>query len=133
VAELLRVDDRAHGLDDAVYDVERDHVDEAALGVEEERARLPVDLGGPAAHAESLHLPAQAEEEPADAVLPVDRARPRGRPPAPVAVDDDVRGEQADEALGVVLLASTCRLARTASWRQLSSLFPTTPATSSYP
>ena len=44
VPELVRVDDRAHALDPAVGDVERHHADHALLAVQQERARLAVDL-----------------------------------------------------------------------------------------
>src|SRR5918999_6413980 len=44
VPQLVRVDDRAHGLDLALRDVEGHHGDQPALAVEEERTRLPVYL-----------------------------------------------------------------------------------------
>jgi len=47
VRELVRVHDRAHRLDLAIRDVERHHVDDLAVGVEERRAGLAVDLDGP--------------------------------------------------------------------------------------
>src|SRR3954464_11163669 len=44
VAELVRVDDRAHRLDPAVGDVDLDDVDQAALRIQELRARLAIDM-----------------------------------------------------------------------------------------
>jgi hypothetical protein len=45
VSELVRVDDRVDALDVAARDLERHHPDQPALGVEQQRARLAVDLG----------------------------------------------------------------------------------------
>src|SRR3954447_21281660 len=44
VLQLVRVDDRAHGLDLLLRDVEDRHADQPALAVEEQRAWLAVDL-----------------------------------------------------------------------------------------
>src|SRR3954464_15746093 len=74
VAELVRVDDRAHRLDPAVGDVERDDVNQAAFRIQELRARLAIDM-----HRLRADAQVGAEAEPGvqqldEAFAPVDRA-----------------------------------------------------------
>ncbi len=44
VPQLVGIDDSAHGLDLAFCDVEHHHAAQPALGVEEQRTGLPIDL-----------------------------------------------------------------------------------------
>jgi hypothetical protein len=44
VPQLVRVDDRSHGLDLSAGDLERQHADQLPSAVEHERARLAVHL-----------------------------------------------------------------------------------------
>jgi hypothetical protein len=83
MAQLVRVDDLADRLHDAVSDVEREHVGQAAVGVEADRTGLPVDLRAANVDAELLHLLAEPAEQLGDALAAVDRARPRRRLAAP--------------------------------------------------
>jgi hypothetical protein len=53
VAQLVRVDDRAHALDLPLGHVEDQHADQPALAIEEQRPRLPVDLGAARGEAEA--------------------------------------------------------------------------------
>src|SRR5207253_6102865 len=90
VAQLGGVDDRAYGLDDAVSDVEREHVDEPSVPIDDDRAGLAVHLRRLDGDAELAHLPAEADQQAADALPAGDRMRPRRARSAAVAVDDDV-------------------------------------------
>ena len=76
MSELVRVADRAHGLDAAVGDVEREDEDRRVLGAEEDRARLPVDLDQPhASDVELLPPRGGAEEQAQDPVAAANAAR----------------------------------------------------------
>jgi hypothetical protein len=103
MAELLGIDDRADGLDEAIGDLDRNDIDQAAVRVEEHRARLAVYLGSPHAQAELPRLPADAGQELRDAVAAEDRARPRRGLAAAVAVDGCIGGDELDQALEVAL------------------------------
>ena len=88
----------------AVGDVERKDGDELSLAVEEQRARLTVDLRASERGADHDHLAAEAEQKSGDVVAAVDRPAPGRAFAAAVAVDDDVVGQQPDEAVGVAVL-----------------------------
>ena len=126
----------------------------APVRVVEHRARLAVDLVQLHRDAQPRSCAARAPRQAADAVAADDRARPGRTLAAAVAVHDDIGGEQLDQAVHVAVVdgleealgelvalppatprsaacSSTWRRARTASWRQLSSLLPTIAAISS--
>src|SRR5439155_9812193 len=89
------------GLDDAVGDVEREHVDEPSVPIDDDRAGLAVHLRRLDGDAELAHLPAEADQQAADALPAGDRMRPRRARSAAVAVDDDVAREQVEQSLEV--------------------------------
>jgi hypothetical protein len=95
VLELVRVDHRADRLYQAVGDVERYHACHPACGVVDHRARLAVDQGGLPVRTILLGATEQPEDEPGDAVRPVQRLTPGQALAAAVADHDDVGGEQA--------------------------------------
>jgi hypothetical protein len=103
-AELVRVDDRADGLDPSVGDVEGEDAQQAAVRVEGEQAGVAVDLGRGVADADGAAAAGQAEQQPGDPLGPVHRGgQGRGLATA-VAVQDGVGGQQADQAVGVALV-----------------------------
>ena len=100
--ELLGVDDASYRLNEVVGDVERDGDDGASVRVEDQGPGLSVDLDVPDGTRAKTRQPiCSAEQQPGNSLPPVDGARERGSPAAPVAVGDNVRGEQTNETLRV--------------------------------
>ena len=83
--------------------IERKDADELALAVEEQRARLTVDLRAAERGADVDQLVAEAEQEPGDVVAAVNRPAPGRAFAAAVAVADDVVRKQPEEAVGVAV------------------------------
>jgi hypothetical protein len=104
VAKLVGVDDRTDGLDAAVGDVDGQHPEEAAVGAGGEEAGVAVDLGRAALDAGGPAAAGQTDQEPGDPLGAVDGGGEGGGLAAPVAVEDGVGGQQADQALGVALV-----------------------------
>jgi hypothetical protein len=104
VAQLLGIGDGVDGLDQSVGDVERDDQDGPPIVAEEQRPGLAVDLGEPhLLGAQELEPGSEPGQQPGDPLAPVHRPRERLGFPATVGVGDDVRGQQANEPLGVPL------------------------------
>src|SRR5262249_45915253 len=101
-AQLVRVDDPAHGLHVAVDDVDRHDADQAARPVEEHRPRLAVDLGAAGGDSE-LARPAAALPQTGCTLAPLHRPRPGRALAAAAALGDGVRGEELHEALEVAV------------------------------
>src|SRR5580700_11556623 len=90
--------DRADGLDLAVGDVDAEHADQAAVGCEDERSRLAVDLGRPD---RPLHVPqlvANRSQKPGNVLAADDGPAPGWPDSAVVTVHLDVGGQQVEEA-----------------------------------
>ncbi len=101
VAELVRVDHGADRLDLPVGDVEGEHVDHPSLGVVGDRAGLAVDPGRPLRRTEQAAPAEQAAEQPQHRLPPDEWLTERLRLAAAVAVEDHVRGEQAEQRVQV--------------------------------
>jgi len=104
VPELAGIDDRPHPPNLPVGDVERHHPDQPTLAVEQERARLSVDVHVTdvgSADLEALARPGQKRSRHAPA--PVQRPGERGDLAAAVAVQHDVVREQRLERAEVAL------------------------------
>jgi hypothetical protein len=104
VRELVGIRHSTQRLHEVFGDVERDRDDEHPLGIEEQRARLTVDLGevqsvDPQAPTSGGALP----QEPRNALAPVDRARERERLPTAVRVGGDIGGKEIDQLIDVAL------------------------------
>jgi hypothetical protein len=105
MAQLVRVGDRAHTLDPAVGDVEDRDAEQLALGVEEERARLAVDLLAARREATKAGEGAQAPDQQARHLrAAVDGTWGCGYFAAAIAAEDDVVGEQLLQSVEVALL-----------------------------
>src|SRR5450755_3235841 len=103
VAQLVPADDRADGVHLAVGDIECDDGDQSAVGVEEERAGLTVDLRRAYHRPGRAGLPPKADEQSADAVAAGDRAPPRTPHAAAVTVDRDISRQHRDQAVQVAV------------------------------
>src|SRR5262249_49812418 len=101
--QLLGIDDRADRLDDAVRNVDRDDIDQTLGRVEEHRARWAVDRAPVAGQATLRPRGVAAPQQRGPILASDDRLRPGRDVTAAVAVDDDVRREQLDEAIHVAL------------------------------
>ena len=113
VAQLVGVDDRAHGLDLALRDVEDHDADQPALEVVDQRPRLPVDLR--AAQDEAAQAGARAQprrQRTRHTGAAVDRAGEGGRLAAAVAAEHDVVGQQLLERFEIALLGGREEAAR---------------------
>src|SRR5262249_61996352 len=84
--------------------VDRHHVHETAVGIEEHRARLAVDLHAADGDSELAGVAAEALEEAGDLLPSEDRVTPRRARAAAVAVHDRVGREQVDEPAHVAVL-----------------------------
>src|SRR6266542_2266761 len=98
MAQLVGVDDGTDGLDGAIDDVEGEHVGHLPLNVVADRPLVTVDFGRLEANPELADLVAKASEQARDTICSHDRIRPLRHLASTVAVNDDVRGEELDQA-----------------------------------
>jgi hypothetical protein len=104
VAELVRVDDRAHALDLALRDVEAHHADQLAVAVEDQRTRLPVHVLAADVEAEAAAGAQPRHQRARDLGAAVDRMSEGGRLAAAVAVEHHIVGQQLLQPLEIALL-----------------------------
>ena len=99
--QLVRVDDRSDHLHGAVGDLQAEDVRQAAVRVEDERARLAVDLDLADLQAHLTHLLPESEQQPDHVVPTRDGAPPRGSVSAAVPVHEHVTRQQAHQVVHV--------------------------------
>jgi len=97
VAQLVGVDDRSDDLHGAVGDLQAEDVRQAAIRVEDERARLAVDLDLADLQVHLTHLLPESGQQPDHVVPTRDGAPPRGPVPAAVPGIAFLSGGQSDE------------------------------------
>ena len=103
--QLVGIDDRAHGLDLALGDVEADHADQLALAVEEHRTRLPVHVLAAQGDAVEAADGAQPRDErPRHPGAAVERTFDGGHLAAAVATEHHVMGQQLLQPFEIALL-----------------------------
>jgi hypothetical protein len=120
VPELVGIADGPHGLHETIGNVERHNDNGSSLGIHQHCPGLPVyfDLSD-VAHTQAVRQSPEVEGETHHFLSAINRAGDRRCLAAPVAVGDDVGGEQTDQAVSV----SVCDR-REETTRELFALSP---------
>jgi len=104
VRELVGVEHRPHGDDDAVRDLERGHPERSPIALVEDEPRLAVDARPAMDDAALVRLPPPSRSAPSRRARRRPAAPEWREPCRPVTEDGGVRGEELDQLLGVALL-----------------------------